>query len=266
MRNDYRYIKKIIFLIGALALTIGMANNSLATPQRLVSLKPNITQLLTQLGLGPQIVGLTKYCKKPNVTAQIIADYTSINVEALARLKPDLVLTSRENTQERQIQQLAALGIPVTLFDFATYADLQTSLAEIAKLTGTQKRLAEIQTTETNTWTNIKRTITNKNLTGKAVVILVQRQPLMIASGNTYISTLLTTAGFRNIFAQNRIAYPQLNQEELARESIDFVFDLAYDTVDEPVAGHKAIRLPIDDFLAEPGSVSALEKIISQLK
>jgi ABC-type Fe3+-hydroxamate transport system substrate-binding protein len=266
MNNYFKYLKKIILLTVTMALIAGLPNSVLAEPLKLVSLKPNITQVLTQLGLGQQIVGLTKYCKKTKLQqAKIIADYNSIDVESVARLKPNLVIASRENAQERQIQQLVALGIAVKVFDFSTYAGLQTSLAEIAKLTGTEERLAALQTIQTQTWADIKKIMTDKKLTGKAVVILVQREPLMIASGNTFISTLLTEAGFRNIFAENRISYPQINQEEMARESIDFVFDLSYDTVDEPVAGRKPIRLPIDDFLAEPGSVVALKNVLEKL-
>src|SRR5689334_6301381 len=80
---------RVLLILPALSLFFpGFAGATPPAPQRIVSLKPNITDILVDLGLGDRIVGVTKFCKKPNATAQVIADYNSIQVEDVLRLKP----------------------------------------------------------------------------------------------------------------------------------------------------------------------------------
>ena len=65
-----------------------------APPQSIVSTAPSITELLYALGLGNRVVGVTRFCRYPP-EAQLkpkIGDYTSPNLEAIAALKPDLVI------------------------------------------------------------------------------------------------------------------------------------------------------------------------------
>ena len=67
---------------------------SAAPPERIVSTAPSITELLYALGLGNRVVGVTRFCRYPP-EAQLkpkIGDYTSPNLEAIAALRPDLVI------------------------------------------------------------------------------------------------------------------------------------------------------------------------------
>src|SRR6202020_971458 len=82
---------------------------SAADPQRIVSTAPSITELLYAVGLGNRVVGVTRYCRYPP-EAQLkpkIGDYTSPNLEAIAALKPDLVIV--QTNPVRLTERLAAL-------------------------------------------------------------------------------------------------------------------------------------------------------------
>ena len=67
---------------------------SAASPQRIVSTAPSITELLYALGLGDRVVGVTRFCRYPPEARwkPKIGDYTSPNLEAIAALRPDLVI------------------------------------------------------------------------------------------------------------------------------------------------------------------------------
>ena len=78
----------------SLAVLLLTATLSAAPPQRIVSTAPSITELLYALGLGDRVVGVTRFCRYPP-EAQLkpkIGDYTSPNLEAIAALRPDLVV------------------------------------------------------------------------------------------------------------------------------------------------------------------------------
>ena len=81
-----------------------------APPQRIVSTAPSITELLYALGLGDRVVGVTRFCRYPP-EAQLkpkIGDYTSPNLEAIAALKPDLVIIQTNPDSSRRTSRRAA--------------------------------------------------------------------------------------------------------------------------------------------------------------
>src|SRR5271167_2906253 len=84
-----------------------------APPQRIVSTTPSITEMLYALGLGDRVVGVTRYCRYPP-EAQLkpkIGDYTSPNLEAIAALRPDLVIVQTNPVRLRE--RLTALKLHV---------------------------------------------------------------------------------------------------------------------------------------------------------
>lgn len=272
MRSRISFILFAISIVLSLSLSVYatpvVAEATKASPNRVVSLKPNITQILMELGLGDRIVGVTKFCKMPTAQAQIIADYTSMNLEAIVRLKPDLILTSTENSQSRQYEALQAAGISLRILDFHTYAAFKESLATVGEIFGESQKAKDLVIAMDAKLARLKNINAPQNTRPKTFVVMVQRQPLMIAAGDTYISTLFTEAGLINNFGNNRVNYPVLDEEELVRDDATYIFDLTHDanTVDPHFLNKTVIPLQIEDFLATPQSVDNLEKVIHSLE
>src|SRR5262245_19332879 len=90
------------------------------SPQRLVSLVPSITETLCHFGWGPHLVGITDYCTEP---APEIAGKTLIggtknpDIAKILALEPQLVFAVAEENRQHDIEQLAAAGVPVYVFD-----------------------------------------------------------------------------------------------------------------------------------------------------
>ncbi|KAB2838066.1 ABC transporter substrate-binding protein [bacterium] len=82
---------------------------------RIVSLKPNLTEILFELGLGAQVVGVTQWCRRPEAAQSLpkVADYLKAFPEPILRLKPDLVIGTKENGSEKEIRFLLERGVPV---------------------------------------------------------------------------------------------------------------------------------------------------------
>lgn len=234
--------------------------------KRLISLKPNITQNLVALGLSDRIVGVTKFCDKPNESAVVVGDYNSIDVEAVIRLKPDLVISSEENSQSQQYEALLAAGIPVRILSFKNYTEFEASWLELAKLF---QRESEAE----QKFADIKRRIeslqvlyTPSNGIKKSFVVVVQRQPLMVATRNTFLSSVLEKVGLVNNFAANQIDYPTVDEEEFIRELSDYSYEVAYDLNDiatETFLNKTLIRIPIHNVHA---SIQGMKYILDVLE
>jgi len=257
-------ILSVILLVFLLS-HLGIAQ---AQPQevRIVSLKPNITEILIALGAGSSVVGVTKYCRKPNDQVTIIGDYNSINAEAVMRLKPTLILGSSENSQKRQFESLAVAGLLVNMIEFHNYAEFEGSLLKIAELLGIKNRGELVLNRIQKTLEGIRSVTIDTSGLRKSFIIIVQRKPLMVASGNTFVSSLFSKAGLMNVFYANQIAYPVIDEEELIRESADFIFDISHGAVaGEPYLNKQVIPLNIKKFLATPQSVQNADRLFKYL-
>lgn len=237
-----------------------------AVPQysRIVSLKPNITLILQSLGLSEKIVGVTKYCPKINDSAVVVGDYNSVDVETIVRLKPDLILTSTENSQSRQFEVLEAAGFPIKLYAFQNYDEMVHSLVGIADLVGHSAQGLAVVNTLNEKISRLAEQSKIQNQIPKSFVVMVQRRPLMVAAGNTFISSILTKAGFKNIYQANQIAYPVIDDEDLVYASFDYLFDLSHleENQETEFLNRTVIPLPTEEFLAAPQSIDNLAKLI----
>lgn len=236
-----------------------------AAPSRLISLKPNITKTLVALGVADKIVGITKFCP-PIANAQVVADYVSLDTEKILRLKPDLVLSSSENSQSRQYESLKAAGIRVVLIDFKTLDDLFAAVGSLGKLIDQPSHSAALVAAMTSDLYAAKNAAAN--LDGKTFAVIVQREPLMVAAGGTYVSTLLTAVGMKNVFAENRIAYPVLDGESLLRAAPDILFDMEMGHASDagkPYLKREIVAVNIEEFLAAPESLKALAGLLKNV-
>ena len=88
-----------------------------ATPQRIVSTTPSITEMLFALGAGDRVVGVTDYCHFPPEAANRphIGTYMQPNMEVIASLTPDLVVV--EKNPLRITERLTALKLRVVEID-----------------------------------------------------------------------------------------------------------------------------------------------------
>jgi iron complex transport system substrate-binding protein len=114
------------------------------TPQRVVSLQPSATLVLSSIGMLDRVVACTKYCVDvcPEVAASgktIVADsWTAKSAEILAAA-PDLVIASVPY-QEKAVIEILKSGIPFLGFAPKTLADIYRDIAAIAGIMGVHER------------------------------------------------------------------------------------------------------------------------------
>ena len=181
-------------------------------PRRIVSLVPSQTELLFDLGLAKQVVGVTKFCIHPaeaRTRATVIGGTKNFDFEKIASLKPDLIIGNKEENYQAGIEQLAA-SYPVWLSDISTLPEALDMIRRVGFLAGAKNK-ADALATEIDA--SFAALVATEVQTSAAYFIW--KKPYMAAAAGTFINDLLHRAGFANVFA-GQTRYPEITAEQLA--------------------------------------------------
>ena len=181
-------------------------------PQRIISLVPSITELLYDLNLSSQVVGITKFCVHPAKwfqTKEKIGGTKNVNIEKVKALQPDLIIASKEENVQEQLEILASL-FPVYLTDVCTYDDAIKMISDIGEITAKETEAITISNIIQNEFDTLTKAPHLLN-----TIYFIWRDPYMTIGGDTFINDMLQQVGLQNMFGEQK-RYPQINLEELA--------------------------------------------------
>ncbi len=181
-------------------------------PKRIISLVPSLTELLADIGLANETIGITKFCVHPTAWFQSktkIGGTKNANIEKIISLKPDLIICNKEENVKEQIELLAE-KFPVYLSDVSTYENALITINEIGILTGKANDTNTLIKKITQAFDDTQSLSTNKLSTA----YLIWKEPYMTVGGDTFISNMMDKAGLDNIF-KNEIRYPTVSIADL---------------------------------------------------
>jgi ABC-type Fe3+-hydroxamate transport system substrate-binding protein len=189
-------------------------NNSILldkVPKRIVCLVPSITELLVDLGLENDIVGITKFCIEPAYLKKqtiLIGGTKNINIDKIVFLKPDLIIANKEENIEQDVNILKA-QIPVYISDVKNLQDNLNLIKDLGAIFEKELVAQEIINKTIKIFEMIKSSIT----TPVKVLYLIWKNPYMTIGTDTYIYSILSTLGMINCV--NDIRYPEVNLIDL---------------------------------------------------
>jgi len=166
---------------------------------RIISLSPNITEILFALGLGDKVVGVTRFCKYPPEAKEKmqVGGYLDPNYEAILSLKPDVVVLLPENEQVKN--SLSELNIKYLVVNNKNVSDILKSIDFLGKEFSVNKK-AENITSNIRVKMNRIQAKTNDSNRPK-VMIVVERtmgtgviEDIYIAGKNTFYDELIISA------------------------------------------------------------------------
>ena len=114
---------------------LGQTTRLAASPQRIVSLLPSLTETVCELGACARLVGVDRYSNHP-ASVKALPDVGGIddtNVELIASLRPDLVLVA---TSTRVTERLRGLGLKVVALEPRSHADVRRVLTTLGEALG----------------------------------------------------------------------------------------------------------------------------------
>jgi iron complex transport system substrate-binding protein len=170
--------------------------------RRIVALAPHLTELVYAAGAGDRLVAVGKYSDFPPeaLAKPVISDAFAVNYEALARLRPDLVLVWGSGTPERTHAKLRTLGVPVYEVEIRSVAGLADTLRSIGRLAGTEGVAQARAQAVTNEWAALNATYGGRRPV--RVFFQLWDAPLMTLDGQHLISSAISACGGVNVFAE----------------------------------------------------------------
>lgn len=210
-----------------LLLTLAAALS--AAPARIVSTTPGITEILYALGLGDRVAGVTDYCHYPAdaLRKPKIGTYTQPNLEAIAALRPDLVII-----QVNPIQlgaKLRALKLNVLEIDHENVERLFASIGAVGRAAGAEDAARNLTARLRGDLDAIR--VRAAALPRRKLMFLVGRsanslEGMMAVGGSSYLNELMELAGGDNIFRGAVAAYPRISIEEILARNPDVIVDM----------------------------------------
>jgi iron complex transport system substrate-binding protein len=191
-------------------------------PRRIVSLAPNITEMLFALDSGSRLVGVTSFCNfPPEAVALPKVGGTTPSLERVIRLHPDLVLTPRGFLSTDGVRELEQLKIPVFTFETHTLDHVLGHLSTLGRLLDRGKTA---DTLVRRLRERIKQVNTSSASRPRPKVLYVlNSDPLITVGPGSFIHHVIELAGGANIAADTKTAYPRLSMETVLKRNPDIL-------------------------------------------
>ena len=188
----------------------------MAPAQRIVSLVPSLTELLFDLGLDSEVVGLTKFCIHPANKVKektVMGGTKNIHLDRVTALAPTLIIANKEENTREDIEELQA-DFPVLLTDVVTLDDALDMIVTVGKAVERQAEAIELAAQIGKSFGVLAQQIATLNAPSPRVAYLIWRDPWMVAGNQTFIDSMLTVAGFANAFG-HQPRYPVVSPSDI---------------------------------------------------
>lgn len=194
-----------------------------ATYSRVVTLAPNLTELVFAAGAGGKLVGASAYSDYPDIAARlpIIGDAFAVDQEQLAILQPDLLLVWESGTPDHVVDELRSLGYNVEAIRTRTLADVADALRRIGELTDSAAQ-AEIVANAYNAGLQ-DIAIRYESVEDLRVFYQVDGRPLYTVNDEHYVSELIRLCGGSNVFADLDELAPAVDVEAVVERNPEVI-------------------------------------------
>ena len=180
---------------------------------RIVSLVPSVTETLFALGVGNQVVGVSSYDDYPPDVLKLpkVGSFLTPNLEAIAALRPTLVIGRDISSNQRELRAMRALGYEVVTVEDDSLAQIEWSIrtigARVGKSHEADAAIASIEASVTDVRTRVAP------LPKLRTLMLVGHQPIVAVGRGTFLDDLLKIACADNIADASSQQWPQLSME-----------------------------------------------------
>ncbi len=198
-----------------------------APPQRIVSLAPSVTEMLFELGAGDRVVGVTRYCDKPAAALALpkVGGFSDPSLEAVMALKPNAVITVPSEANQKVVERITELGVPVLVIPGTTLQDVFAALKLLGHELNVDEKAAAVTARIQARLKEVEKKVAGR--VQPRVLILYDHRPLVVAGHNSFADQVLPLAGGINVLTDGAVAYPTLSLETVARLKPDVVIDAA---------------------------------------
>jgi ABC-type Fe3+-hydroxamate transport system substrate-binding protein len=247
--------------------------------ERVITLAPNLTEIVYAVGAGPILVGNTTYCDYPPEAKAVpkVGDTLHPNIEQIIALKPQLILVSTASQLEAFTNQLDERGIAFYVTDPHDLEGVFRSISALGSLLGQQSRADKLVEDLRARASGVEAAV--KTLKPVRVFYQVSREPLYTAGRDSFITDLIARAGGDSVTANVEGAWPRYSEESALAARPEAIIMATGTGMDEgnkevadalkksPAALGKRVYGINGDYLSRPGPrlVDGLEELAHAL-
>ena len=212
-------------------------------PQRIISLAPNITEILFAMDLGDRVVGDTIYCDFPEAAKKKpkVGGMSNPSIEAVVSLKPDMVIMTTDGNMPEFKERLRAFKIKTYVFRARKLSELPQGIRDMGLSLGVKEKAdalagsiaAAINKYKTSSRIQSARRKPKAKGSGsreedqlaakKKVLFIVWPEPLIVAGRDVAIDDAITLLGQDNIASRVKAPYPKYSMEEILHNPPDVI-------------------------------------------
>ncbi len=192
-------------------------------PRRIISLAPNITEILFDLGLDEEIVGVSIHSNFPEKakTRSRVGSYISLDYEKIISLKPDLVIATGAGNTREMVERLQKWGFP-TYVIFPRHLDaIRLSIEHIGQVVGRSEEARKITSNMRSREERVVRL--TRDLSRPRVFLQIGEAPIVTVGKGSFADDLIRLAGGRNVAGDEKKMYPRFGMEEILKRAPEVV-------------------------------------------
>jgi iron complex transport system substrate-binding protein len=202
---------------------LGIIHSFEKIPQRIITLAPNLTEMIYDLGLEKYLAGNTLYCDYPEAAKKIekVGDMLTFNFEKIVTLKPDLVFITVEGNTKETYDKFRQLGIKIFVSNPRNFEGIKKTYLDFGKIF----QIEEAAKFKIAKWDSIitRTAASSKDFPTKSAMFIVDLKPLMLAGGKTFLNEFMVMCGLKNIAVDSPVNYPMFSREEILKRDLDYI-------------------------------------------
>jgi len=192
-------------------------------PKRIVSLAPNITEMIYFLGLEERLVGVTQFSSFPKEAQKKpkVGVYTGVNIEKVIMLNPDLVIATADGNSREDVEMLEEASIPVYVVNPRKVHQVLDTVEKLGTLCGVNDRAHHLAHGLRERVTKVIKAVRNRER--PLILLVINVKPLMSVNQSTIHHDIIQLAGGNNMTGDQPITYPTVSIEEVIKRGPDAI-------------------------------------------
>lgn len=208
-------------------------------PKRIVSLSPNIDEIVYGLGAWKSVVGVTIYSDFPPEVKNLptVGGWINPNLEAIVALKPDLAIMIKD--QDKIFgDKIRRLGLETLSVDSTTIKGISDSILKIGKALGKDKEAREVTEKFESRLGEIRKK--TAGVYPKRVLFVVGRNPgtledIYVIAKKSYINEIISIAGGENV-VKNDVFSVKVSKEAILSLNPDVIVEVNHERINKDEA------------------------------
>lgn len=205
-------------------------------PNRIISLAPNLTEIIFELGLGDSVVGVTSFCDYPEGARgkPKVGGMSNPSLEAVVSLKPDIVVMTTDGNPKEFEERLRSFKIKTYVFKARRLSELPQGIRDMGLELGVKENAEKLSKKIEETINPPSPPLQKGGKGGfakggqlgiikKKVLFIVWPEPLIVAGPGTAINDAITLLGGENIASFAKVSYPKYSIEAIIHQSPDVI-------------------------------------------